>query len=58
MVTRKSPKQARDSNPENEKRKATRKHHKMLGVPKGKTPYLIKHEYKEGKATGKKSVIR
>jgi hypothetical protein len=58
MNSRKSPKAARDANPANAKRKQERERNKMLDVPKGKTPYMIKHEYKEGKATGKNSLIR
>lgn len=56
--TRKSPKPARESNPENKIRKQIRERDKMLDVPKGKTPYLIKHEHKGGKPTGQKTVIR
>ncbi len=58
MAARKSTKPARDSNPDNAKRKQERERNKILDVPKGKTPYMIKHEYKEGKPTGKKSLIR
>lgn len=56
--TRKSPKISRDANPENKIRKQIRERNKQLEVPKGKTPYLIKSEYKEGKPTGKKELIR
>jgi len=47
MAARKSPKAARDANPDNAIRKKMREHHKSLGVPKGKTPKIIRSPQSE-----------
>jgi hypothetical protein len=45
MVKRKSPKAARDANPQNAHRAAIRKRNKTLEVPKGKEPVIVRMKY-------------
>lgn len=54
MKIRKSPKAARDANPDNAYRKARREHHKELGVSKGKEPKVVRMPQKDVDAANKR----